>query len=53
MFGLTNVTDKCLMPNQTPSRCAQPSDYLFWDGIHPTRIVHRLLASVVLAALEP
>jgi phospholipase/lecithinase/hemolysin len=27
--------------------CDNPDDYLFWDHIHPTRVVHRLMAIVV------
>jgi phospholipase/lecithinase/hemolysin len=52
MFGLTNVTESCVMPKQSPSLCAQPNHYLFWDGIHPTRYVHRMLASLVLGLLD-
>ena len=51
-FGFTNVTQMCVRPNQPPYACSEPNEYLFWDGIHPTKAVHRLLASVVLNALE-
>jgi outer membrane lipase/esterase len=52
MFGLTNVTDACVTPDVPPYACGNPGEYLFWDGIHPTRTVHRLLAGRVLAALD-
>jgi len=52
MFGLTNVNEKCVMPDVAPYVCKSPRDYLFWDGIHPTRAVHRILASVVLTSLD-
>ena len=46
-FGLTNVTDACVTPLSPPFRCQQPDDYLFWDGIHPTRAGHALIAAAV------
>lgn len=46
-FGLTNVTDACLTPNVPPFTCNNPDEYLFWDGIHPTRAVHAIVAAQV------
>ncbi|MCU7846512.1 MAG: SGNH/GDSL hydrolase family protein [Candidatus Thiodiazotropha sp. (ex Lucinoma kastoroae)] len=43
-FGLKNVQDACVMPNQPPFACKKPKRYLFWDGIHPTKAAHRILA---------
>ena len=51
MLGLSNVTDMCLQPNEWPYFCEWPKGYLFWDGIHPTRTVHRGMADAVLAEL--
>ena len=51
-FGLTNVTAPCITPNVAPFACSDPDQFLFWDGIHPTRAVHAIVASragVVLA----
>ena len=52
-FGLTNVTDACLIPEVIAHAvCKHPDDYLFWDGIHPTRVGHNLLAEHALSALQ-
>lgn len=43
-YGLTNTTDICVMPEQPPYACGNPDEYFFWDGIHPTRVSHGILA---------
>ena len=43
-FGLTNTTTACVIPNDEPFFCQTAHEYLFWDGIHPTRAAHALVA---------
>ena len=50
VFGFSNVTDPCIDVGGS-STCANPDEYLFWDGLHPTSAAHRLLAAAVLGAL--
>ena len=52
--GLINSTDACITPLvRKGAFCTQPDDYLFWDGIHPTRAGHAYLAAAALEALTP
>ena len=41
-FGISNIVDPCFDGGLT---CADPGSYFFWDTIHPTTVVHRLLAN--------
>lgn len=44
-FGLQDATDACIAPfTPLPSRCAAPDRFFFWDGIHPTRAGHAIIA---------
>ncbi len=51
LFGLTNVEDACVTPNVPPFTCKRPDEYLFWDGAHPTRAVHAIIAQQITALL--
>ena len=42
-FGLSNAKTACISV-AAPYSCAHPNDYLFWDGIHPTKAGHEILA---------
>ena len=52
-FGLTNVTTPCFSGDfETPgSVCADPDQYLFWDGEHPTKVGHALTANLAFDVL--
>lgn len=59
-FDLRDATTACIEPNvpqfgfpsSPPFRCAQPDKHFFWDGIHPTRGGHRVIADLVGKALR-
>ncbi len=50
-FGFTNVTQKCL-DTAVPSLCANPDEFLFWDGVHPTAAGHVIISQAALAYLN-
>ena len=47
-YGLANVTDAC----GAVVGC-DPSQYLFWDGIHPTSAGHELIAGAMFGLVVP
>ena len=50
--GLSNATDAWVAPSVTSGAfCKRPGDYLFWDGIYPTRSGHHLFAVEALSVL--
>ena len=51
-FGLTEVEVPCITPDTTVHPfCSRPDGYLFWDGIHPTRAGHGIIAGRALTVL--
>ena len=52
-FGLTNVEDACVTPDVPPFKCDKPDQFLFWDGLHPTKVGHALLAAEAASVLFP
>jgi cholinesterase len=40
-YGITDLTDPCF---NGATVCADPSQYLFWDGFHPTTTVDAIVA---------
>jgi phospholipase/lecithinase/hemolysin len=50
-YGLTNVTAACVTPNVAPFTCPNPDEYLFWDGIHPSKAAHAIVGQEAAAVL--
>jgi phospholipase/lecithinase/hemolysin len=50
-FNLQNVTTACVTPSVAPFTCDHVNEFLFWDGIHPTRAGHAILAAEAARAL--
>ncbi len=42
-----NAVDPCVTPNAPPYACKAPDNHVFWDGVHPTRAVHAIIANEV------
>src|SRR5687768_2161386 len=51
-FELTNVTTPCITPNVVPFSCQHADGFLFWDGIHPTKAGHAILARETANVLQ-
>jgi outer membrane lipase/esterase len=45
-----NVTDPCI-DVFSGTVCKKPKKYLFWDGVHPTRTGHKLIAEEAASVL--
>lgn len=51
-YGFSNATDACITPNQAPYKCAKPDEYVFWDGIHPTKAMHAIAAQAAISIVS-
>lgn len=50
-FTLGNVTDACFVTTPTPTVCATPNTYFYWDSFHPTATLGAYLATRAIATL--
>ncbi len=49
---IENTTDSCITPGVISNAiCKRPGSYVFWDGIHPTKTTHQLVAEAVESML--
>jgi hypothetical protein len=48
-----NGVDACVMPGIPPFSCRNPDNFVFWDGVHPTKAVHSILADEVAVLIGP
>lgn len=52
-FELRNVDASCITPGVIAQAvCEKPDEYFFWDGIHPTRKGHTLIADYAKSLLR-
>jgi phospholipase/lecithinase/hemolysin len=49
-FGFKNVTQSCISQRRI---CANPNEYLFWDGVHPTTSAHKIFVESAFSVLQP
>lgn len=45
MFGVSNAVDPCF-DSLALTVCADPEDYFYYDGVHPTSTGHQLIANL-------
>lgn len=57
LYGITNTTGRCYSGTTgvggAGTVCANPDEYVFWDGIHPTAAAHEALGNYALAQVVP
>jgi outer membrane lipase/esterase len=49
--GVLPLPCTCVMLDEPPYACQNPDNYVFRDGIHPTKATHGLIAAEVEAAI--
>ena len=40
------------LSNDDPHRCESPEHYIFWDEVHPTETMHKVIAAVLTTQIE-
>jgi phospholipase/lecithinase/hemolysin len=54
-YNMQNTTDRCsrndYLHNNQPI-CSNPDQYVFWDYLHPTAIVHSIMAERIFEVLN-
>ncbi len=51
VFGFSNVTDNLVALENAGTPAEDPSQYVFYDGVHPTTAAHEIIAQAVMAAI--
>ncbi len=56
-YGFTNTNTACYSGTVgiggPGTVCANPDEYIFWDGIHPTTAAHDIIGNLATAAVVP
>jgi phospholipase/lecithinase/hemolysin len=50
-YGFTNATQACVDRNNPAIVCANPDEYVFWDGFHPSAASHALIGEAFAGAI--
>lgn len=50
-YNFKNVTDPCYS-QEDERACTNPDEYLFWDYLHPTGVLHHYMAGVIYETLK-